>query len=67
MDRRLNSRKFNGLDPEQWTELGTRDIADGGDIGGYMFVNMLRRSGAVWLAHFHCCSTMKHVSPPTRR
>ncbi|MHA1548698.1 MAG: Gfo/Idh/MocA family protein [Alphaproteobacteria bacterium] len=43
MDRRLNSRKYAGFDPAQWTELGTRDIADGGDIGGYMYVNMFRK------------------------
>jgi len=43
MDRSLNSRKFAGFDPQQWTELGTRDIADGANIGGYMFVNMFAK------------------------
>ena len=42
VDLKLNTRKFKGLDPSMWTTLGAKDLSDGADIGGYMFVNMFK-------------------------
>ena len=43
IDRRLNSRKLKGLDPNGWTELATRSINDAGDIKPDMFSTMFGR------------------------
>jgi predicted dehydrogenase len=43
IDRRLNSRKLKGLDPQGWTEIATRSVNDAGDIKPDMFVDMFRR------------------------
>ena len=43
IDRRLNSRKLKGLDPDGWTEIATRSINDAGVITPDMFVTMFGR------------------------
>ena len=43
IDRRLNTRKLKGLDPQGWTELATRSINDAGEITPDMFVTMFGR------------------------
>ena len=56
IDRRLNSRKLQGLDPGGWTELATRSINDAGDITPDMFTKMFGRI----LAHVQDGAPMPH-------